>query len=393
MLVILLILFGICVPYYFFRQNIISKSYFQCLLFFVVIHYILAFNIHIAKDMIAFNAYAKMGLPISNFHINNAYNISIIYGWFYKIQNNVMVGNILSIIGYIYAMIFLSKLMELLSLCSVRQVWVLILVSITPTSLYYDSVIMREPWMLCFLVMFVYFLFKHYITLKNKYILYSLASFFLLLCLHYKSAIFYGFIFSISYIFFLCNKKYQTDIITKIIFFSILILFIALGLAFFSTKFGGNLDGLYNFLTKKVEFVINYQHIKKTNTNYTLNTNIYEPPIIVFIFQYFRYWFAPYLWQAFSYGFVSFIFASMSLVRLGMLVAIAFPLLRQISNRSKNINRDFLILLLILLIFSSFVYSLGTANYGTSNRHWEQSWWILCLLFVYTRQKIVKIKL
>ena len=58
------------------------------------------------------------------------------------------------------------------------------------------------------------------------------------------------------------------------------------------------------------------------------------------------------------------------------------------SFRVNGESRFFINMLLLTLLFTTFIFSLGTGNYGTSNRHWDVSWWILCLLFVYTREKL-----
>ena len=390
---VLLVLASLYIPYRGYKKKSIDYRYFIVLSLFVIIHHIISFIITPQSDMFNFNELASQGVSIDSFRMNNAFNISIVYGWFYKIQNNYLVGNSLGVVGYTIAMIFLSKIMSIMNMSSLKQTWTLILTSIAPASLYYNSSILREPWMLCFFIMFIYFLFTHYIHYKKKYMFYALCSMFLLLTLHFKSAVFYCLLVMLCYLPIYLSQFYRLDLLSKTIIIIILFSVFVVSVSYMITIFGRDHVSNYCFFQDAVRHSIKYQHVVNSVTDYTLITDSKDNMFIIPIKQFVRYWFAPYPWQMFSDGVVSLVLGGIALIRFIMFVCVIKYLVDGCANIVCNKDKTFITILCLTLLFTTIIFSLGTANYGTSNRHWDISWWILCLLFIISRKKMFRISL
>jgi len=348
--------------------------------------------IPITGDMYYFNNYASTGYSLSNFNMNNAYNISIVYAYFYDIQNSIFVGNSLSIIGYTFAMIFLSKLMDIFSFSPVKKVYTLLITSMIPISIYYQSSVLRESWMLCFFIVAIYCLLMHYSTNNKKYIILSLFFAFLLTTLHFKSAVFYLLFIYIFYLIFFLGKYIKIDVACLILLFVVITIFSVISLDYLLDFISNDKSiNIYDFLSNHMHKNVLYQLEVETSTSYVVISDVNADPIVLMVKNYFRYLFAPYPTDMFNKDIVSICFGILGILRLYMFVAILVAWKNSVGVLRKE-HRVLMYLLLISLISVTFVFSLGTGNFGTAIRHWDLSWWILCLLFVYTRKKIICLK-
>ncbi|APA83602.1 hypothetical protein [Francisella tularensis] len=408
MFVLFLIATSFLIPFFSYKKNVFNKNYFIVFCFFILLHQL--FSILFTSNGLIFPSYdsgdfnhlASLGYPqmceeplyhlsiCESFRFNDAYTFSYVYSFFYKLENSILTGNSLSIIGYVISIIMLTKMMNLLEVSSSRQLWVLILTSILPINISVESQVMRESWMLCFFVTMIYFIIKHYLVDRRaRNIFFAFVLFLLLLILHFKSAIFYGScIFMLYlYILFRCTIKFNAEAMA--ILFILLIVFF--GVFYYCILQGfGDQQSIFSIINQWIKKVIGIQSLEKSTTNYTTTSDSNTNFLFFVLLQNIRYWFAPYPWEALNKGFLSLIFSIIGFLRFFMITSIVYSW-RNYKLTLTRERREVHTFLFFCLFFVTFTFALGTGNYGTSVRHWDVSWWILCLLFVYTREKTIRV--
>ena len=72
----------------------------------------------------------------------------------------------------------------------------------------------------------------------------------------------------------------------------------------------------------------------------------------------------------------------MKILQLAGILLIIFILIKKLTNQDQAIQKNILGLMILLYFTITFLWAIGTVNYGTSIRHHVMSWWILTVVGV-----------
>ena len=297
-----------------------------------------------------------------------------------------MLGQELSVLAFAVSCIILIKIVNLLEL-SRYGVSILIAYGALPSMVLFGSVTLREPYQLLFFMLTVYWGIK--MQMKgdvNKYLLFMIMSAFAMGLFHDALLVYAVLLIFLLMTWTLCPVTRFWKI-TKLrllaVFFPLVLIgayilngqSIGLGYGHRIGLGGQWLDALFNldFLQMAEEFRFNSVR-KMGRTTYTvgldlssLYTTIYSSCKL-----YLYYLAAPFPWQIKNVLDVG-----------GMIESFLRMILIYFSvkhwRNAYGAQRRILGLMLILFFSMSFMWAVGTTNYGTAARHHMLSWWILVI--------------
>jgi hypothetical protein len=292
-------------------------------------------------------------------------------------EPTMLVGSQITILVFAISCIIIIKILGLLELSRYR-VPVLLVFGSLPSMVLMGSVPLRESYQILFLMLTIYFGIK--MNLKGSvkgYFLFMVGSALFMGLLHHGL----NYYAKVLIIFFLVWTPYVCSSLLSIKkrqFISVIAVLTLLVTAFFLVRVRHVNIGFISQL-----FDMNWDVIKvfRDNSGLVMGRTSYEvvldfssifTTIKTFFLLYTHYLFAPFPWQVKS--FLDYFAFFESFLRM---VFICFSVKYWLSSNGQK--RRMLGLMLILYFSVSFMYALGTTNYGTAIRHHMLSWWILAI--------------
>ena len=308
-------------------------------------------------------------------------------GIFYKIFGpSHLLGEELSIIAFLFSCLVLIKLIDLVNLTK-YQVGLLLMFGLLPTNLILGSVTLRESYQILFFMLSVYWGIQLHFKPTRGAMIFCIFSA-LIMGLFHRALILYV-LFLLPVLFLWFPQQISSSLSNRWRFLKwrlipiSLILIIIIGILIIGVLVNvKGLDAVESFLLGKgLKYAAEYrarlmfEMAPDARANYgimldtsSLGSLIRTTSLIVIY-----YLFAPFPWQVTKmidiYG------VAESLLRF---VLIAFSIISW--YRTDGIQRRIWGLLLIIYFSMTFLWAMGTVNYGTSIRHHLLSNWIIVIL-------------
>ncbi len=304
--------------------------------------------------------------------------LALVYRWF---GSSHLLGQQLSILTFALSCIIFLKIMRQLKIVR-HRLSALIVFGALPSMVLFGTTTLRESYQLLFFMLAVYFGIKmHKKGGINAYLI-AMGVSALIMGLFHKALIVYAAFLTILFILYELKPATHFWSIKKLRLAGFLILpIILLGLSALSKV---NLAGL-DVLTKVVnlDFLQGAANHRESsfatmgNTTYGIPLDLSSPATIVLstIKFYGSYLFGPFPWQVRSIG-----GAYACLVSILRMVLICVSISEW--RKADGSHRQLIKLMLILYFSMTFIWALGTTNYGTAARHQMLSWWIIVIIGV-----------
>lgn len=298
-----------------------------------------------------------------------------IYSWF---GASYLLGEQLSILAFAFSCIILLKIIRLLGIVKYK-IYSLLAFGTLPTMLFLGSITLRESYQVLFFMSAVFFGLKMHIKGGvNTYILaFALSVFFM--CILHRGLIGYGMFIVLLFLIWSIKPTSRLRHVKK---FRLAVLIIGpivfLGIATL-------LEGTRTYTNYAVLISSNWldevSNVRigpvltpgRTTYGIPFDPSSYMMAIYSGLRIYLHYLFAPFPWQV--NGFLDAYAALESSVRM---ILIYFSL--KYWCNSVGSQKRLLSLMLILYVSITFLFSIGTANYGTAMRHHMLSWWIIVII-------------
>jgi hypothetical protein len=304
--------------------------------------------------------------------------LGMLYRWF---GASHLLGTQLSILTFALSCVVLMKLIRLLGIERYKLCSLLIFGSL-PTMALLGSVTIREPYQLLFFMLSVFFGLKMHLKGGINTCLFAFIMSTIVLGFLHKGLIFYG-IFLVA-LFLIWNFRPTTchRNIKKIHLAAFAMGSVALAgfMALLNMKLPGH-DVLTQWVhTEWLEYVSSYRDgIIRANGRATydiaLDMSSYMMAVYSGLRIYIYYLFAPFPWQVDN---LLDIYAVMESVFRMILICFSVSHWRKASGSQKRL----LGLMLFLFLSITFLFALGTSNYGTAMRHHMLDWWIIIIVGV-----------
>jgi len=286
-------------------------------------------------------------------------------------------GEQLSILAFALSCVVLIKILRQLDLLH-SQVPILLAFGALPTMVLLGSITMRESFQVLFFMLAVYYGIKMHLQggMNSSFIGLLLST--VIMGLFHKGLIAYAaFLIVFFMIFTLKPSSHLFRVKTlRLSLFLMAPLFVVLLLIVVKLQMSG-LGALSAISNMEVgEYASNYRaHSVEARATYgvELDTSSFFSFIISALVLYFYYLFAPFPWLI---GSVLDIYAAIEAIM--RLVLIYFSIKHW--YRARGVQRRLFGLMLILFFSMSFLWALGTTNYGTAMRHHLLTWWTLVIL-------------
>ena len=281
------------------------------------------------------------------------YSYSIFLGYIYRIFgiSNIFFGSLLNIFfWFISALVLYTTLMTVAvkkNICN----YALLFYTFLPSSIFFSSSTFREPLILLFTNLIIYYFVKLFKSKNINYfflIMILLINYILAAYLH--MAYLYISIVFIIVTFFLLIYKFLNYQKIFFLFFLFFLFFV-----FFQTEITQYL--VTNLIEKSAIYRSNTTH-GLTSYNYLISEN----NLINTLFAFVQFLFQPSFFSLSSYA--SYLFFFENIIKIFMIFT--FPIIL-IQNNTKYKFIFMITFLLYLMI--TFIWSLGTTNWGTSIRH------------------------
>jgi hypothetical protein len=295
-------------------------------------------------------------------------------GFIYRVSEvSFMLGHQLSILAFSLSCVVLLKIVSVLDF-ERYKVQTLLVYGSLPSVVLNGTFVLRESYEVLFMMMAVYFGIK--LIKNNRNVLFNfsfLISLILMGVLH-RALMAYAFFLLFIFIWWSTIRtetlnKSKKRIAAVIYTFLILALIPFLGAVFKDVMFM-----FYNFSVID-SIVYHRENTIVSNASYEVSLN--PSNLISFVFSflkiYFYYLFAPFLWNISNFYDVYAV--SESIIRM-ILIYCSIKIWRE----SYGENKSYLFLMLLIFVGISFLWSVGTVNYGTAIRHRMMDWWIISIL-------------
>ena len=303
-----------------------------------------------------------------------------ILGLFYWLTGpSHILGEQLSILSMSISIIVFVKIVDLLKL-NRYLVPLVIMYAVLPTMLMLGAITLREPFELLFLMSAFYFGLKMKIYSNNKV---SSFLFMLLFCvmmgLLHKALFLYSLILVGIHLFWNIKKTNARFRITMprifVLVITPLILYIFFNIASNSNVSGSELFRMISSfeMLDAIEKHRSVTPIGRASYGIPLDTSSLFTVIYSSFLIYINYLFAPFVWQVSS---LSDVYAFIESILHMTLIYYSIKLWKLEKGQMHQI----LGMLLLLFFIMTFMWSLGTTNYGTGMRHKMMSWWMLALM-------------
>ena len=308
-------------------------------------------------------------------------------GIFYRIFGpSQLFGEELSILAFLLSCFVLIKIIELLNI-SKYTVLLLLIYGLLPTNLIFCSKILREPYQILFFMLSVYWGLRFNIKPAKEAMIFCVFSA-LIMGFFHKALILYAlFLVPVLFLFFpqqisgsLNNRQrfLKWRLITvSLVLVLIIGIFIIGGLSnikgseVIESFLSGN--GLKYAAEYRTKLMFEDAPNARANYGIILDTSSVITLIRSTLLMFVCYLFAPFPWQVTNwldlYGIAE------SLLRF---VLIAFSVVSW--YRADGVQRRIWGLLLVIYFSMTFLWAIGTVNYGTSIRHHVLTNWIIIIL-------------
>jgi hypothetical protein len=321
----------------------------------------------------------------SPFFYYDTYYESFLATCYWLLGPSMILGSQFSILVFALSCIILIKMLHLMELGRYETLTLFVFGAL-PSMVLIGSVTMRESYQVFFFMLTVYFGMKIH-TRETKKINFLLMLVSLLILRSFHSALLNYSAFLIVLL--ILWNPYPTSGLLRvkkkhlILMLSLLILFVGV---FVLTKMG--LTGLGSISLLKAN---PFELISKFRMNATISRASYG---ITFDYSslfsitsssfliYVSYLFAPFPWQVETLLDVCALIES---ILRGILIYFSVKHWRS----AHGLKRQLLGLMLVLYFSISFMWSMGTTNYGTAIRHNLLSWWILAIVGIPSLMKIL----
>jgi hypothetical protein len=308
-------------------------------------------------------------------------------GIFYRIFSpSHLFGEELSIIAFLFSCLVLIKLVHLINLKK-YQVGLLLMFGLLPTNLVLCSVTLRESYQILFFILAVYWGLRFHLEPTKGAMIFCVFSA-LIMGLFHKALILYM-LFLLPVLFLWFPKKISRFPESRwifprkrfIIIGAILILIIGIlimgvpseiqGLEALSSVFSGK--GLKYAVDYRTKLMTVQAPDARANYGIMLDTSSVGSLIKTTSLAYIYYLFAPFPWQVTNC--LDIYALTESLLRF---ILIIFSLIYW--YKAEGVKRRIWGLLLIIYFSMTFLWAMGTVNYGTSIRHHILTNWIIIIL-------------
>jgi hypothetical protein len=308
-------------------------------------------------------------------------------GIFYRIFSpSHLFGEELSIIAFLFSCLVLIKLVHLINLKK-YQVGLLLMFGLLPTNLVLCSVTLRESYQILFFILAVYWGIRFHLEPTKGTMIFCVFSALIMGFFHRALILYILFLIPVLFLWFPKQVSSSPDsrwrftrkrfiIISAILILIIGILIIGVlleiqGLEALASVFSGK--GLKYAADYRTRLMFEKSADARANYGIMLNTSslgsLVRTTSLVFIY----YLFAPFPWQVKNW--LDIYALTESLLRF---ILIIFSLI--FWYKADGVKRRIWGLLLIIYFSMTFLWAIGTVNYGTSIRHHLLTNWIIVLL-------------
>jgi len=310
-----------------------------------------------------------------------------IIGWIYSVvlglcyyvtTSSLFLGNILSCAAWWLSAILLIKCMKILLVKSERQLFLLLIYSLLPSSILFTSITLREAYELLLINLAIFAALKIYLHKADLCwftLLLAVAGFSML----HGALLAFGLIFICATIIIVFVFRNDNFSLPKFLFSTLFVLItIEFGLIFFSNISYSLEDGLIS----AIQTLQSKEVAIEARANYRLDVPISYLDILIFIpAGLLQYLFEPFPWH-FSSVFDIFLFLE-NILR-GWLIWMGWRAARSAPLKQRRV----LIFLMILYFIMEIIWSIGSSNWGTAARHHLPSLGLLLLpVFAFTNIK------
>ncbi len=308
-------------------------------------------------------------------------------GIFYRIFSpSHLFGEELSIIAFLFSCLVLIKLIDLINLKKYR-VGLLLMFGLLPTNLVLSSITMRESYQILFFMLSVYWGLRFRLKPAKSTLVFCVLSALIMGFFHIALILYILFLLPLLLLWFpkqissfpesrwiFLRKRFM--VISVILILIIGILFIAVlsgiqGLGVVTSVFSGK--GLKYVVDYRTRLMFEMAPDARANYGIMLDTSSVGSLIKTTTLAYIYYLFAPFPWQITNWLDV-YAFAE-SLLRF---ILMLFSIISW--YRAEDTKQRIWGLFLVIYFFMTFLWAMGTVNYGTSIRHHLLTNWIIVIL-------------
>ena len=284
-----------------------------------------------------------------------------------------MLGHQLSILIFSLSCVFLLKTVNILGVERYKS-QILLVYGALPSIILNGTFILRESYEVLFMMMAVYLGIKS--IKSNRNVLLNLGfiiSLILLGALH-RALLIYSFFLLFAFIWWSNNQSSKLKNYKKKSYSILYIIAIILIIPLLGNLFQDMVRIFYDL--NVFEVVSAHRKVTSVSTA-SCGVELDNSSIISFMLSiseiYFHYLFAPFLWNVSNFYDIYAFFEST--VRM---ILIYFSV--KIWHKAQGEKRTYLALMLLIFISISFLWAVGTTNYGTAIRHRMMDWWIISIL-------------
>lgn len=307
-------------------------------------------------------------------------------GIFYRIFGpSHLLGEELSIIAFLFACFVLIKLIDLISLKKYR-VGLLLMFGLLPTNLVLGSVTMRESYQILFFMLSVYWGLRFHLEPTKRAMIFCAFSAIIMGFFHNALILYMLFLLPVLFLWFpqqvssspdsrwrFSRKRFIVIGAILILIIGILIIGVLLeiqGLGTLASVFSGK--GLKYAADYRTGLMFEVAPNARANYGILLDTSSVESLIKTTSLIYIYYLFAPFPWQIVNW--LDVYALTESLLRF---ILIIFSLIYW--YKADGVKRRTWGLFLIIYFSMTFLWAMGTVNYGTSIRHHLLTNWIIVI--------------
>lgn len=312
-------------------------------------------------------------------------------GMFFRIFGpSKLLGEELSILFFLFSCIILIKIIKLIDIKE-YTIPILLIYGLLPTNLIFCSKILRESYQLYFFMASIYWGLRFKLESSKNALMFCIVSA-LLMGLFQKALITYVLILipllllwpiQTGFDEFTGKKNFQKRKIINIVFMLIAVF----GIIIMGIWYGvGDMDAARSFLTGngfqyaakyREKLILATSYYARANYGILLNTSSPIELVKSALHIYIYYMFMPFPWQISNWLDVYGCFEAIMRI-----VFILFSILLFVKEKNKT-NRSIYVLLLFIYVSMTFLWAMGSVNYGQAIRHHLLTNWIIITLGVH----------
>jgi len=308
-------------------------------------------------------------------------------GIFYRIFSpSHLFGEELSIIAFLFSCLVLIKLIDIINLKK-YQVGLLLMFGLLPTNLVLCSVTLRESYQILFFMLAVYWGLRFHLKPTKTAMIFCVFSAIIMGCFHRALILYMLFLLPVFFLWFpkqassssdsrwpFSRKRFIVIGAILILIIGILIMGVLLeiqGLDALASVFSGK--GLKYAADYRTRLMFELGPDARANYGILLDTSSVGQLIKTTSLAYIYYLFAPFPWQLKNW--LDFYALADSFFRCILILISIFS-----WYRAEGLKRRIWGLFLVIYFSMTFLWAMGTVNYGTSIRHHLLTNWIIVML-------------